>query len=229
MRPVDKTPRQDTERIHGWRLLALLPVAGCLRLLTATLRFRFAGDARAIMTDTSVPSVFIFWHNRLIIAATVTRRYRKKRPMAGLVSGSKDGAWLAAFFRLVGIRSVRGSRHQRATQALRDLMKAIQDGCDVAITPDGSRGPIYKAKKGSLLVAEKTGSPVVLVSATFSRARRLRSWDGFYIPLPFSEVTMHAERWENVAALAATAPEQPLDILDNRLMAMTEDLPMPER
>lgn len=239
MEPVSssdtKEEREDVvtrrvNRVEGWRLLVLLPVAVLLRLWCATLRFRFEGEAEQVMRDTSRASVIIFWHNRLLASGEAWMRYRKKRKMAGLVSASKDGAWLAGFFRLLGILSVRGSANLRGSQAVRDLVALLHSGVDVAVTPDGSRGPVYKVKRGSLVVAQKADAPVKLFSTVFTKALRFRTWDGFYLPLPFSRVIVRGEQWANTEALAALDAERGLaEIVEGRLMAMTEDLPMPAR
>ena len=104
--------------------------------------------------------------------------------MAALISASGDGAWLAAFIQQLGMRPVRGSRYNRGAQAVRELMKVLADGGDIAVTPDGSRGPMYDMKAGAVAVALKTGAPIVLLSFNFNGAWRLKSWDRFYILIP---------------------------------------------
>ena len=177
----------------GKRLL-VFPIACIFRLWLRSLRMRLSEEFRSELEDVERPTVVIVWHNRLSVAAEYVRRFRRGRRLCGLVSGSRDGAWLETFFRAVGLSVVRGSRKRRGSQALRDLARQIKQGHDVGITPDGSRGPCYEAKPGALLLAKITKAPMLLLSFEFSSAWRLNSWDGFYLPKPFSRVLVRGKR-----------------------------------
>ena len=69
-----------------------------------------------------------------------------------------------------------------------ELVDLVEDGQDIAITPDGPRGPRYSFGPGAISLAQLTGGLIVPMHAKYSRAFRMKSWDGFIIPLPFSEV-----------------------------------------
>lgn len=84
--------------------------------------------------------------------------------------------------------AVRGSSSRRGALALRELRRLVAEGRDIAITPDGPRGPRYVLGPGVVHLAQTTGAPIMPVHARFSRAFRLKSWDGFNVPLPFSKV-----------------------------------------
>ena len=86
--------------------------------------------------------------------------------------------------------SVRGSSSRRGSQALRELVSLIRQGEDIAITPDGPRGPRYKLGPGVILLAQATGATIVPARASFSRCFRMKTWDGFIIPLPFSTISV---------------------------------------
>lgn len=139
------------------------------------------------------PVAIVLWHNRLFLAAEIVRRYRQGRPAYALVSASKDGAWLTAFFSLAGMRTVRGSSSRLGREAATALVDVLKAGFDVGITPDGPRGPIYELKPGSIIVARRTKAPMLLVGAEFESAWQLNSWDRFVIPKPFSRVRMRCE------------------------------------
>ncbi len=185
---------RKVESISGWKLLAMLPLAIVARLWTLTLRLQPSPAMRELLARDQ-PQVFLLWHNRLFIIAEIYRRYRRphaNRHMHGLISASKDGAWLAAFFRLVGIRAVRGSSSWRGAQAMREVLRVVEDGGDIGITPDGPRGPCYVFQPGAVLVARKAGIPVIVFGMRFTRGKRLKSWDGFYLPRPFSRIEVDA-------------------------------------
>ena len=180
----------DVRHVTGWRAVVLWPLSILLRIWCATIRVSIPPDEEKHLGNTDEPMVVMFWHNRLLFSAAIHRRYRRSRGMCGLVSASGDGAWLAAFFRVMGIGSVRGSSSSRTVASTRQLIERLKSGDDVAITPDGPRGPLYDFKPGAWRLAEKTGAPVLLVSGRFRRACRLNSWDGFYIPCPFTTAEM---------------------------------------
>ena len=182
----------SVNEINLWRMILLLPMALLLRLWCLSLRFRVLDQAKELMQDSPNPSVFLIWHNRLFVAAEIYRRYRSGNPVYAVVSASKDGAWLSAFFLLMGIKTIRGSQNFRGTQALREIYKHLDSGKDIAITPDGSRGPIYKLKPGAVAAAKRVGS-CILMTCLFEKSKQLNSWDRFYVPMPFSKVEFRAE------------------------------------
>jgi len=85
---------------------------------------------------------------------------------------------------------VRGSSSRGGGAALRALVRAIRDGVDVAIVPDGPRGPREQLQPGVATLAALTGAPVVPLAVGARPARRLRSWDRFLVPLPFARCVL---------------------------------------
>ena len=78
---------------------------------------------------------------------------------------------------------------QRGSTAIRELVRCLRRGHDVGITPDGSRGPRYEIKPGLVLLAQLSGRRILPISFEYANAWRTRSWDRFFIPKPFSQVT----------------------------------------
>ena len=114
----------------------------------------------------------------------VHRRYGRK--LAALVSASKDGALLAAVLGKFGVEQVRGSSSRRGPQALLELATRGEMGYDLAVTPDGPKGPRYIAQAGVISLAQITGFPIIAVTCNTRRKISIKSWDRFQIPLPFS-------------------------------------------
>lgn len=166
-------------------LLALM-----LRLWGRSLRFDADAATHARLAFADEPAALVIWHNRLFVSAEYFRRYRTKRSVYALVSASKDGAWLAAFYRLIGLIPVRGSSSNFGREAGKALIEVMRQGHDIGITPDGPRGPMYVVEPGVLVVTRRNNAPMVLVGVEFTWAWRLKSWDGFYIPAPFSRIIM---------------------------------------
>jgi len=154
------------------------------RSVTATLRCEWRDGSGLAEATSGQPVIFCLWHNRLAISMLVHRRHPRK--LAALVSASKDGALLAAVLGTFGVEQVRGSSSRRGAQALLELTSRAELGYDLAVTPDGPRGPRYVVQKGVISLAQVTGLPIVPVTCNTNRKISLKSWDGFQIPLPFS-------------------------------------------
>ena len=174
-----------------WRdRLAATAITLATRVLTITWRMRVE-DLAGLFDGTNVqPVIFSLWHNRLALSLPVYRRYflarQPQRRLAALISASRDGAILARTLEHFGIESVRGSSSRRGAQAIRELSAWAEKGYDLAITPDGPRGPRYRAQEGIVALAQITGHPIVPVSARIHWKKCFKSWDAFQFPLPFT-------------------------------------------
>jgi hypothetical protein len=154
------------------------------RVVTASLRCQWRDHSGLAELQDGQPVIFCVWHNRLAISMLVHRRYPRR--LAALVSASKDGALLAAVLGTFGVEQVRGSSSRRGPQALLELASRAEQGYDLAVTPDGPRGPRYVVQNGVIALAQVTGLPIIPVTCNTLWKICLKSWDGFQIPLPFS-------------------------------------------
>jgi lysophospholipid acyltransferase (LPLAT)-like uncharacterized protein len=160
-----------------------------IRCVTATIRFHHEDRSGYFRTEPP-KTIFAVWHNRLALSAAMYQRYvrvfNSKRRMAAMVSASRDGGLLAQVLENFGIEPVRGSSSRRGAQALIEMTSCAERGRDLAITPDGPRGPRYEAQDGVIVTAQITGLPILPASYHLNWKIRLNSWDGFQIPLPFA-------------------------------------------
>lgn len=175
------------------------------------------------MDAPAVPSIVIMWHNRLFAVPEFFRRYFSERKLATIISASADGGWLAGVFEHFKILPVRGSRYGRGAQAFRELLAAHEGGYDIGVTPDGSRGPMYDMKPGAFAVAMKTDAPIIMLSFNYGPAWRLRSWDRFFLPLPFSCLNVKAVHIKDVTELGTVDSKEAAAILKKQLDAITVD------
>jgi len=176
-------------------------VAALMRVLGWTLRFKVEDRAGVLNRDFKKPLIWTFWHNRMFVVPLLRLRARH-RTGAVLTSASWDGEVIAAVMKRFGLAAVRGSTSRRGATALMQLAGTLEAGEDVAVTPDGPRGPCYKLGPGVVFLSRKTGAGIVPIHVEYSRAIRLGSWDRFMIPVPFSTVRVVCDAPINVPAEA---------------------------
>lgn len=135
------------------------------------------------------PVILVMWHNRIFGVPPVwAKTCGKHRRCVALTSASKDGEMVARALGVFGIEAARGSSSRRGAAALVSLKRALRNGLDVCITPDGPKGPLYEVQAGVVKLAESSGAPLVTLSARFGSAWRLKTWDRFVIPKPLSRI-----------------------------------------
>ncbi len=173
--------------------LAVLPPVGAalIRLLGATLKYEEIGDAGAHADENPETRVYCMWHRSLLSVAY----HFRKRKIAILISPSFDGELITQTIQRVGYTTIRGSSSRGGAAGLLGMQRVLEaeDGtrCNyAAFTADGPRGPVYQAKPGGVKLAQQVGGGVGIFYAAPIRAWKLRSWDGFLIPKPFSTVVI---------------------------------------
>jgi lysophospholipid acyltransferase (LPLAT)-like uncharacterized protein len=215
-------PSKWHQRLGAWVLWAVF------RLVSATLRYRI-NDPYGFMTHKEIRQVlFCTWHNRLALSmkaySIFGRRHHQAAGLAGLVSASRDGAFLAAILERFGVQPVRGSSSRRGGQALLELTTWAERGYDLAITPDGPRGPRYVVQDGAMALAQVTGLPLVPVSFHLNWKIQVKSWDRFQIPLLFSRCEIIIGQVMRVPREASDAERESLrQQLEIEMRAISQD------
>lgn len=163
-----------------------------MALLCATLRKRAINLNGADDAWGEYQCIIALWHNRVFTPCHVYRYGIKgKLPMSMLTSASKDGALLTTIANDYGMRTVRGSSHRRGAAGFRDMVRELDAGCCMCITPDGPKGPRYKCRPGVVRLASLSGYPIIPACIEYSSCWRIsKAWDAFIIPKPFSRVTI---------------------------------------
>jgi lysophospholipid acyltransferase (LPLAT)-like uncharacterized protein len=210
------------QRAAAWLIFAMI------RTVSATLRYRRDDRSNFIQVATPGPAIYCVWHNRLALCMPAYWDYVKKRNktpgMAAMVSASRDGGFLTGILECFGVQPVRGSSSRRGPQALLELTTWAERGYDLAITPDGPRGPLYVVQDGVMSLAQLTGLPIVPVSYYVKWKIRVKSWDRFQIPLPFSHCEVIYEKPIFVPRAATDAEREELRLqLETELRAITRD------
>jgi lysophospholipid acyltransferase (LPLAT)-like uncharacterized protein len=170
--------------------LAAAAVSFLIRCLAATIRLRLDDRSGYFRGEPPVKMIFAVWHNRLALSPVLyhvyVRQYAPQRQLAAMVSASRDGGLLSQIFENFGVEAVRGSSSRRGGQALIEMTSRAERGLDLAITPDGPRGPRYQVQEGVIATAQITGLPIIPVSWNLNWKICLHSWDKFQIPMPFA-------------------------------------------
>ena len=160
------------------KLLSFLAFA-FLQLLNRSLRVR---HVHAEHIDGTPRYIIAFWHE--CILGAMHSRWRK--PTTAMISRSKDGEIVTGVVQLYGIDTARGSSNRGGSSALREILRDVQGGKNIAFTPDGPKGPRREVKDGVVYAAKMTGLPVVPFHFTAKAKKRLRSWDRMIVPRPFT-------------------------------------------
>ena len=209
------------------RLAARL-VFGLIRCIGATVRFEMNDRAGLFDGAPRERLIFSIWHNRLALSLMLYRHYvvsqAPERRLAALVSASRDGGLLARILEHFKVEPVRGSSSRRGARALRELAYWAERGYDLAITPDGPRGPCYRVQEGVISTAQLTGLPIVPVSYHLNWKLRPKSWDRFQVPLPFARCRITTGEIVRVPREANEAERGTLRLrLEQTMHAITHD------
>ncbi|HEX8726208.1 MAG TPA: lysophospholipid acyltransferase family protein [Gemmatimonadaceae bacterium] len=182
--------------------------AGLVWILARTWRVRYVNRSELDEARRQRRAViFVIWHGQLLPALWTHRRQN----ISVLISEHRDGEIIARVAHFLGFRTVRGSTTRGANRALIGLVRELEAGYDVAITPDGPKGPRQTFAPGALLVSQRADRPILPVGIHASRAWRLKSWDRFVLPKPFARITVFYEPFMaapgvNPKALSDEAP-----------------------
>lgn len=147
--------------------------------------------------------IYAFWHSRMFVPAFTHRG----RGVGVLSSVHRDGEIMSRTLVRLGFRSVRGSTTRGGAEGLRGLM-GLEGECDLAITPDGPRGPRWEVKPGILFLAGALGLPILPSGILVAPAWELRSWDRFQLPKPFARASVVFGEPMEVAGIPATDEER---------------------
>jgi lysophospholipid acyltransferase (LPLAT)-like uncharacterized protein len=172
------------QRVALWMVPKLTALV--LAVVGATLRFEVIAEEGVVPATPPARGIFCFWHRCTLPAGWYFRKFR----CSILISRSFDGELIARTLGLLGYGSVRGSSSRGGAAGLIAMRDVVARGEPVVFTAGGPRGPIYQTKIGPVKLAAMTGEPMGCFYLLPERARAMRSWDRFLVPLPFSRVVV---------------------------------------
>lgn len=187
-----------------------------IRALASTWRYRVInGEPLRDLRARGVPVVLALWHGQMLVPLW----HHRGQGIAILISEHRDGEIIAQVAHALGLRTVRGSTSRGGGRALVGLTRELTTGHDIAVTPDGPRGPAESFAAGTVVAAQRAGAPIVAIGVHAPRAWRLRSWDRFLIPKPFSRVHI---AYSDPTYVDATSPREAAALTDRFQHLMRE-------
>jgi hypothetical protein len=179
--------------------LAIVPFFGSLiiKLLSATNKQVF----HAPNSIGDEPIIFACWHGELLMFQYPYKQYRKIIHAKVLISDHFDGLLISKTIKYLGFSTIAGSTNRNAARVLIQAIKAIKEGYDIGITPDGPKGPRHSVSDGVVVMAQKTKSKIVLVEIKPTKYWQLNSWDKFVIPKPFGKIDYYVTQPLDVSGM----------------------------
>jgi lysophospholipid acyltransferase (LPLAT)-like uncharacterized protein len=159
-----------------------------IKLIGKTARFEVTGweNHEKAAANGGLP-IYVFWHDRIFL----TTYWWRDRRIVVMTSRSKDGEYIARCIQRFGYGAARGSSTRGAVRAVVEMARLMRAGCTTAFTIDGPKGPRYIAKPGAVLLAKKSGHPILPVTMALDRYWTMPSWDKFQIPMPFTKARVY--------------------------------------
>lgn len=192
--------------------------AWLLRIWFATCRVTVHGaDFRRMADERKNAVIAAFWHYSLFYVFY----HLRTDSAAVLVSASEDGDYIAALAENLNFTTVRGSRNRKGLRALKELINCLKRGEHIGIVADGSQGPSLVVQSGAILMASRTGCPILPLAWSSSRYLTFRSWDRTAIPLPFSHIHFYyGEPYSVPPGLGGDEIELHRNLLEERMNAL---------
>jgi len=178
---MKKSSPQGLEELK-WNLVGIFGKL-LVDLLFKTTRIETIGFEKVAAIIASRRFIFAFWHSRILLISYLYQGWNA----AVLVSQSQDGEFIARVVQRQGHEPIRGSTTRGGLRALSQMIKRLKEKRRPAgIIPDGPQGPRFKVQPGIIMLAKKTGFPIVPVTYSASRVKVFNSWDRFILPIPFA-------------------------------------------
>lgn len=208
--------------LKGLQKICFWPAAWMLDLYFHTLRFEISAQDKAILAENPTPSVIVAWHNRSLLFPAVMA-LRAPGRVHTIISASRLAAWEAAYFEHRRLPAIRGSSTRGGAIAVKTAYKALRKGGDVALSPDGPSGPLYRVQIGAAAIARRARVPIIVVGCSQPKARRLKTWDRHFVPYPFQKVQLSIQRLSAEALLAARDDAEASELLRTALTSTNHD------
>ena len=141
--------------------------------------------------DDKKPFIICMWHGDLLSQIFNYFGFRKNGIVKAMISENRDGETITKLAAMLRIGSIRGSSSKGAAKVIISALKVLKEGNDIAITPDGPRGPRYSIADGIVAIAQKSGKNIVCFNTIPTKYWQFNSWDKFVLPKPFGKIDFY--------------------------------------
>ena len=147
--------------------------------------------------------ILLMWHREGLMHPINYHQFKKNGVIKSIISEHRDGDMIKNIFLLLGIGSISGSSTRGGSKALINAIKNIKNNIsDVAITPDGPKGPVYSIASGAVVIAQKTKAKIYIAHYKASSFWELNSWDKYIIPKPFGIINFYISEPLDIGSLS---------------------------
>lgn len=187
------------DKIKSFLLLRVIPF-----ILQLFVRFIYLTNKKVFhhaKIDESEPIVVAFWHGELLMQPFNYQRLRPNSLVKAMISNHKDGEAITRIVEFLGIGSIRGSSSKGGAKALISTIKELKAGNDIAITPDGPRGPRFSIADGIVAISQKSKAKIVVFNCRPTKYWQMKSWDKFIVPKPFGTIEFFIQEPLDISSL----------------------------
>jgi len=187
------------EKIKTFLLLKAIPF-----ILQLFVRFIYLTNKKVYhhaKIDENEPIVVAFWHGELLMQPFNYQKLRPNSMVKAMISNHKDGEAITRVVEFLGIGSIRGSSSKGGAKALISTIKELKSGNDIAITPDGPRGPRFSIADGIVAISKKSNAKIVVFNCKPTKYWQMKSWDKFIIPKPFGTIEFFIQEPLDISSL----------------------------
>ena len=177
------------KKIKHYIQVVLLPYT-----LSLLVRFIYLTNKKVFHHPSSIPNkpfILAMWHGQLLMQALNYRKFKKDGQIKVIVSEHRDGQTIRKVVSHLGVGALEGSSTRGGVKALIGAIKSIKNGIDVAITPDGPKGPIHEVAEGIVAIAHKTNANILTCKIVPTKYWKTKSWDKFIVPKPFGRIDFY--------------------------------------
>lgn len=136
------------------------------------------------------PFIAAFWHGEMLFQPILYQHIRQKPKGYVISSLHFDGEVVVRLIKFFNLETIRGSTSRGSVRVFLKALRALREGKDIAITPDGPTGPYHKISNGIVALSQKSNVPIVIFRFFAQHSWQMKSWDRFLIPKPFSSFSL---------------------------------------
>ncbi|RXK12522.1 hypothetical protein CP965_08025 [Halarcobacter mediterraneus] len=145
--------------------------------------------------------IVAFWHGELLMQPFNYQKLKPSGRVSAMISEHKDGEAITKTVEYLGIGSIRGSSTRGGAKALIGALKELKNNNDIAITPDGPKGPRHSVADGIVAISKKSNARILIFNCKANKYWQFNSWDKFIVPKPFGKLEFFIQEPLDISSL----------------------------